>query len=67
MIFHRKIQKNKILIWLWSKIYSRWLRYERYEGQMEIAEVLAVLGWRTMRVSKYHQTQTITPCFLWFK
>ena len=63
MIFPRKIQKSRALIYLWGVVYSKWLRYERYEGHQERAKVLAVLGWRTMRVSKYHQVQTITPCF----
>jgi hypothetical protein len=62
----RKIQKNKLLVWLFSKVYSKWLWYQKWEGYpKEKRKVIAVKGWRTLLVEDWHGRQTITPCFWW--
>ena len=57
---------QKILCFLYSKIYRRWLWndfHERYD------KVLKVKNWRTARINTNGGVSTISPCFkiLWFK
>lgn len=52
---------QKVLCWIFSKVYSRWL-WSHFHKSYD--RVVYVRGWRTARtVSAGSQVQTITPMF----
>lgn len=58
---------QRVLCWLFSIIYRRWLWEDWYK---EYATPLKVKGWRTALVGygrDLGMRKTITPCFWWFK
>ena len=55
---------QRIAIFLWSRIYKKWL-WDDFFNDYE--RVLKVRGWRTaLVVRKSGSRHTMTPCFWWF-
>jgi hypothetical protein len=64
LIFN-EIGKNKFIIWIWWKIYKKWLYVSFYK---KYSTVIKVKGWRTALVEDAGKHRsTITPIFWYFK
>lgn len=59
---------QKILCWIFSKVYRQWLYNDWYEKYNTVEHVS---GWRSARVCMMHDgkramVRRISPCFWWF-
>lgn len=55
----------RFVIWIWSRVYRKWLRQRDGEGY---DRVVLVKGWRTALVdTRGGSRMTISPRFWWFK
>jgi len=63
---NRRGTNNRLLCWLWSRIYRRWL-WNDYYGTYD--KVLKVMGWRTALVTNVTKAgreanrRCMSPCF----
>lgn len=56
---------QRVLCWLFSRVYKRWLWSEYFE---EYDKVDHVFGWRSARVSdRIGGRSHMSPCFWWFE
>jgi hypothetical protein len=53
---------QRVLCWLFARIYRKWLWDEYYRQYKTVDKVL---GWRTARVyvRDHHRIECVTPCF----